>query len=246
MDRKSRLRPVPGGCSLGSFRITAGTLGCIVHKGGQRFILSNSHVLGGSPVEGADIGDEILQPGKADWGTVENDTIARLHEFVPLQMSGDSGCSVAKAIINICNFIAALFGRKTRLAAVTDGVNLVDCAIAKPLEDADVTDEILEVGTITGEAEPEVGMAVKKSGRTTGLTQGVIQQVGVAANINMGEGKIAVFTDQFAMGAMSQGGDSGSAILTEDNKMVGLLFAGSEMVTLANRYSNVKAELTLD
>jgi V8-like Glu-specific endopeptidase len=57
---------------------------------------------------------------------------------------------------------------------------------------------------------------------------------------------MALFTDQCAIGAMSQPGDSGSIVLSEDNKCVGLLFAGSETVTMANRYSNVKVKLGLD
>ncbi|GAH76994.1 unnamed protein product [marine sediment metagenome] len=70
--------------------------------------------------------------------------------------------------------------------------------------------------------------------------------MGVTANVQVGEGKIAMFTDQFAMGAMSEPGDSGSVILTEDNKPTGLLFAGSDMLTLANRWTNVKKKLGLD
>jgi len=70
--------------------------------------------------------------------------------------------------------------------------------------------------------------------------------VGVTANVNVGKGRMALFTDQCAMGAMSQPGDSGSIILSEDNKCVGLLFAGSDTITIANKYSNVKAKLGLD
>ena len=38
---------------------------------------------------------------------------------------------------------------------------------------------------------------------------------------------------------MSAGGDSGSAVLTDDNYLVGLLFAGSDKVTICNRIENV-------
>lgn len=35
-------------------------------------------------------------------------------------------------------------------------------------------------------------------------------------------------------GAMSQGGDSGSAVLNMDKQVVGLLFAGSDTTTIMN------------
>ena len=244
-DRTKRWRPAPGGVSIGHYQVTAGTLGCLVYKNGEPLILSNNHVL--ANVNEAQIGDPILQPGAYDGGTVEEDELAKLYNFVEIKILGPSPCSVAKAIVNIGNFLARLLGRETRLIAFAglEG-NLVDCAIAKPNKDGDVDNTILEVDGISGELEPEVGMRVKKSGRTSGLTHGQVKQVGVTANVNVGKGRMALFTDQCAMGAMSQPGDSGSIILSEDNKCVGLLFAGSDIITIANKYSNVKAKLGLD
>jgi hypothetical protein len=46
-------------------------------------------------------------------------------------------------------------------------------------------------------------------------------------------------------GAMCAGGDSGSAVLTEDNQLLGLLFAGSENSTIINRIENVFELLNL-
>jgi hypothetical protein len=51
-------------------------------------------------------------------------------------------------------------------------LNKVDAAIARPLNDQDVRNDILEIGTIKGLVSGELGMAIKKSGRTTGLTTG--------------------------------------------------------------------------
>ncbi len=86
-------------------------------------------------------------------------------------------------------------------------------------------------------------MAVKKSGRTTGFTTGTIQQVDVSANVQYGAGKIALFTDQLMAGAMSQGGDSGSAVMDDNNRLTGLLFAGSDSTTIINRIENVFSTL---
>jgi len=119
----------------------------------------------------------------------------------------------------------------------------VDAAIARPLNPEDVSDEILQIGTLQGAAEGTLGMAIKKSGRTTQFTTGTIEQVDVSVNVQYGEGKIAMFTDQLMAGAMSQGGDSGSAVLNENNALVGLLFAGSDTTTVINRIQHVFSAL---
>lgn len=46
-------------------------------------------------------------------------------------------------------------------------------------------------------------------------------------------------------GGMSQGGDSGSAMLDENNNLVGLLFAGGPSTTILNRIQHVFRELNI-
>ena len=239
-----RLRPAPGGVSIGHRDITAGTLGCLVRKDGQKFILSNNHVLANS--NQAEKGDPILQPGPYDGGTYPADHIADLADFVPINIIGlPSDCPIATGTASLLNILAKLLGSQVRLLATNQQApeNLVDAAIARPLNPEDVTEEILQVGTIQGTATGELGMAIKKSGRTTGLTTGVIEQVDVSVNVQYGQGQIAMFTDQLMAGAMSQGGDSGSAVLDDNNRLVGLLFAGSDTTTVINRIENVLSAL---
>jgi hypothetical protein len=237
-------RPAPGGVSIGHRDITAGTLGCLVKKAGHTVILSNNHVLANS--NAAEIGDPILQPGPHDGGSFPDDHIADLEQFIPINITGmPSDCPVATGIANFLNSIARLFGSSVQLQAIDHQAaeNLVDAAIARPLNPDDVKNEIIEIGTIQGTVEAALGMAIKKSGRTTGFTTGEIQQVDVTANVQYGQGQIAQFTDQLMAGAMSQGGDSGSAILDDNNNLVGLLFAGSDTSTIMNRIQNVFSEL---
>ena len=239
-----RIRPAPGGVSIGHRDITAGTLGCLVKKNGQKFILSNNHVLANS--NQAEIGDPILQPGPYDGGSYPDDHIADLAEFVPVNLIGiPSDCPIATGTAGFLNSIARLLGSNVILQAINQQAidNLVDAAIARPLNPDEVSDEILQIGTIQGAAEGELGMAIKKSGRTTQFTTGEIEQVDVTANVQYGEGKIARFTDQLMAGAMSQGGDSGSAVLDNNNRLVGLLFAGSDTTTVINRIQNVFSSL---
>jgi len=239
-SRTDRHRPAPGGVSIGHRDITAGTLGCLVKKGGQIMILSNNHVLANS--NDANIGDAVLQPGPHDGGRDPDDRIATLADFVPISLiEAPSECNIANTAAGVLNRLAELMGSNVRMRAINIQVsdNLVDAAIARPINEQDVSAEILEIGMIQGSASGELGMAIKKSGRTTALTTGTIEQVDVTVNVQYGAGRIARFTDQLMAGAMSQGGDSGSAVLDEQNRLVGLLFAGSDNSTIINRIENV-------
>jgi hypothetical protein len=246
--RTDRHRPAPGGVSIGHRNITAGTLGCLVKKNGETLILSNNHVMANS--NDAQPGDAILQPGPHDGGTYPDDQIAELHDFVPVSLTEPqlpTECPIANQVASFLNSVAKAVGSDARLQAVTIRAedNLVDAAVARPLKVEDVSDEILEVGALAGVAQGELGIAIKKSGRTTGFTTGEIMQVDVTVNVQYGTGRIARFTDQLMAGAMSQGGDSGSAVLDNDNNLVGLLFAGSDTTTIINRIENVFSALGL-
>lgn len=245
-DPTGRFRPAPGGVSIGHASITAGTLGCVVQKNGKRYILSNNHVLASS--NEASVGDPVLQPGPADGGRNPDDMIARLSEWIPIEFDdgeGGSPCAIGNAVAEILNATAATVGSRTRLRTVRPATapvaagNLVDCAIAEPLDDADLNNEILQIGTPAGIAEGMLGMSIKKSGRTTGLTTDAIQQIDVTVQVSYGARRSATFVDQLLAGPMSQGGDSGSAVLNDANDIVGLLFAGSINTTIINRIRNV-------
>jgi len=242
----TKRRPALGGDSIGHFAITAGTLGCLVRKNGEFMILSNNHVMANS--NEAMIDDAILQPGAYDRGTME-DKIAVLKEWIPVNFieNGlpDTGCSIAKSSAFILNVLAFLTGSKSRVQAYSleAATNLIDAALAKPLNDDDVKNEINGIGIISGTKEVTLGMKVHKMGRTTGYTKGVVDQIDVTTQVSYGTNKTGVFTDQIIITTdesvpFSQPGDSGSAVLSGTD-LVGLLFAGSDTVTIINRISNV-------
>jgi len=232
--RTSRWRPAPGGVSIGHIDVTAGTLGCLVTRDGELFILSNNHVLANS--NASHQGDAIIQPGRYDGGTL-NDQIATLEDFIPINFGASPPtCSIATGLESFLNWLARLLGSSHRVMAFREVPerNRVDAAIARPLSDDLVEKSILEVGVPKGIREASLGTMVRKSGRTTGFTTGRIIQIDVTSRISYGEGRVAVFEDQLMAGAMSQGGDSGSAVLDEEDYVVGLLFAGSHVTTLIN------------
>ena len=223
-DPRQKMRPARPGVSIGHYQITAGTFGCLVQRNGQVYILSNNHVLANS--NDAQLGDAILQPGPHDGGT-SADQIGTLEQFIPIGFIGSpgGGCSPFA-------FLFRLFGLSKPLIN-EPGNNTVDCAIAKPLS-ADLVDpDILNIGIPTGVDTATLGTPVQKSGRTTGLTTDQITQIDVTVSVDYG-GKIATFKNQLMAGAMSQGGDSGSAVLDMNKQVVGLLFAGSTTTTIMN------------
>jgi hypothetical protein len=236
-----KFRPAPGGVSIGHKNITAGTFGCLVKKNDKLYILSNNHVLANS--NAANIGDEILQPGPHDGGQLTSDQIAKLSEFVPIQFaeSGADPCGLASGVAGFLNGLAGMVGSKTRLSQTRINAveNLVDCAIAEPLNPSEVKNEILGIGAINGTTEASLGMALQKSGRTTGHTEDSVQQIDVSVTVSYGSSGNATFVNQIMAGPMSQGGDSGSAVLNDQKQLVGLLYAGSDTTTIINRIQDV-------
>ncbi|MDC6169364.1 hypothetical protein [Paucibacter sp. XJ19-41] len=229
-QHRMRLRPAPGGISVGHVRITAGTLGCLSRgrsapRNSRLMVLSNNHVLANSNV--ASLGDPILQAGPADGGRMPADQIAVLERFVPINFAG--------------------------------GNNLVDCATGWAWPDR-VRPELMyisggviryfRVGGVPVAAVP--GLNVGKTGRTTQLTSGRVTAIGVTVNVNYGGGRVARFVNQMAVragaGDFSQGGDSGSLIWTWDSRRapVGLLFAGGGGTTFANRIGDVLNALDIN
>ena len=226
-------RPIPLGISGGNINdisklyCCGGTLGALVQDtNNAQYILSNNHVL--AKTNKGIIGDDIIQPGLIDQNPVcykdYADAVADLSKFVPI-----------------------LFKR--------GATNRVDAAIAKIRDGAvDSSGSILNIGeTSNSTVLPTLGMPVKKSGRTTGLTSGTITATNVTVNVTYNKScgigsQTAKFINQVMIGpgGFSGGGDSGSLIVEDCSpypRAVGLLFAGSDAVTVANPITNVLALL---
>lgn len=250
--RTDKWRPAPGGVSIGHYQITAGTLGTIVKdkSTGANLILSNNHVLANS--NEASIGDLILQPGPYDGGKLSEDAIASLLRFVPIDFGEDDGtCPLAETYARFGNFIARVAGSGHRVISKkvnAQAVNLVDAAVALPLDKGYVEDRIIDVGVVTGWVDPILGMDVTKSGRTTETTHGKINLINATINVGYGGSKVATFENQLVSGYMSKGGDSGSLLVTRygETKAVGLLFAGSDQSTIFNPIQAVVQSLGIE
>lgn len=225
-----RIRPAPGGVSVGHFAITAGTIGCLsvgrtAPRNSRLLALSNNHVFANT--NAGVFGDSILQPGPYDGGTSPADRIATLERFVPINFAAGA-----------VNFVDCATGWCTPSLVRRE---LVFLSGGQP--------QFFRIGSVP--IAPALGMAVGKSGRTTQLTSGRITGIGATVNVNYGGGRVAQFRDQISIqagsGNFSAGGDSGSSIWTSDSarRPVGLLFAGGGAVTFANRMDRVVAALDI-
>lgn len=202
-----------------------GTLGSLIQSGGRKYVLSNYHVLQADIVDGgngrvAQTGDPVVQPGLIDIGC--------------LASSGQT--------------VANLAGAKS-----LPGSN-VDAAIAEIVPGMVSPDgAILNIGTLSASTVgAAVNQTVKKMGRTTSLTRSTVSGLNASVSITY-ENECAggtSFTKTFSgqiliankVSRFLAGGDSGSLLvedITTKPRAVGLLFAGSTSIAIANPINEV-------
>lgn len=202
-----------------------GTLGSLIQVSGQKRILSNYHVFEADIVSGgnnrvAQTGDPIIQPGLID-----------------------VSCNAANA-----QDVATLV--KTS-SLPNSNVDASSATIISGM--VDPYGSILGIGTISSSTVAAyVNQPVKKSGRTTGLTRSKVS--GLNATVSVGyENECAggsaftkTFTGQILITNRASkflaGGDSGSLMvedITTNPRAVGLLFAGSSSLAVANPINEV-------
>ena len=157
----------------------------------------------------------MIQPGRADGGTTPADKIATLADWKPLDFTGAA---------NDIDAALALVGDTTQ---------------------TDVEPDIVDIGRPQTTTKPvAMYQSVRKHGRTTGHTVGVVMDVSADLWVVYGAQR-AWFEDQIAiMGVgnalFSQPGDSGSLIVDAVTlEPVALLFAGGNNLTFANPIDTV-------
>lgn len=218
MQIQAQRQPIPGGAEIQPRGTSSvGTLGGFVRSAnglsGTVFALSNNHVLANT--NRLPIGTEISQPVSKSITNV----FARLTNFEPIQLSSPLTPFPAR--------------------------NRIDAAIAQV---SDLT--LVRTGTMSGIPNyvpslkaPSPGMSVTKSGRTTGVTEGIISATrvnGVRVNYGTPGGPLIGTFDGCIQvvgnggSPFSQGGDSGSFILEKaSGRPVAMLFAGDYLTTTA-------------
>ncbi len=197
-----------------------GTLGSLVQIGSTQYILSNYHVFESDIVSGG------------------NSTTAQTGD--PIIQPGliDVNCSASGA-----QTVATLV-KKSSLPK-----NNVDCSIGKVVSGMVSSDgAILEIGTISrATVGASINQAVKKSGRTTGLTHSSVSGLNATISVTYdnecagGTAFTKTFTGQIVIAnrgsSFLNSGDSGSLMVEDvatNPRAVGLLFAGSSTDAIAN------------
>jgi hypothetical protein len=202
-----------------------GTLGSLVRIGSTQYILSNYHVFEADIVSGGN--GRIAQTGD------------------PIIQPGliDVNCSSANAQP------VGTLSKRSSLPSSN-----VDCSIAQVVSGMVRTDgSILEIGTISSSTvSAALNQAVKKSGRTTGLTRSSVSGLNATISVTYenecagGTAFTKTFTGQIVItnrgSKFLNSGDSGSLMVEDvatNPRAVGLLFAGSNSSAIANPIGQV-------
>jgi len=245
-----------------------GTLGALIqNSSGTQYILSNNHVLARSDQAAA--GETIVQPGLIEDNCIPYGTsgakvapVGVLTAFLPLSSSDiNADAAIAQVNSNAVNSSGAI----EELGLPQAGI----LAAAPPGTSCTIPSSVSGVSCTPGKGEsPVIGMAVAKSGRTTGLTCANIAPIqginAIAATVQVNyykdcaetipvpgaspktyQNQIIITGNQF-----SDAGDSGSLVVdTANGEPVGLFFAGNvdpqtgNSIGVANPVSTVLSEL---
>jgi hypothetical protein len=124
----------------------------------------------------------------------------------------------------------------------------VDAAIADIVDGVKIKPNIVEIGDVAGTNVAVLGEDVRKRGRTTRLTYGIVAAVDVIGVTEAGsptEQQIRI--EPTTSPRFSNKGDSGSVVVNEANEVIGLLWGGAEDGTysVANLIQNVMSELDI-
>ncbi|MGH8948601.1 MAG: hypothetical protein ACRDXF_07050 [Acidimicrobiia bacterium] len=111
----------------------------------------------------------------------------------------------------------------------------VDCAVAE-VTMRSIECDIVDIGKVSGKTNvPSLGQTVRKRGRTTGLTFGIVDTVDLTIVVNYGPdvgdvtltNQIGVRPDTTQSPKFSDSGDSGSVLVNDAGDVVGLHCAGN-------------------
>ena len=129
----------------------------------------------------------------------------------------------------------------------------VDGAVAR-VTNRNYKCHITEIGAVRGKATASVGQAVRKRGRTTGLTYGTVDSIDLTVSIEYDDGdhilrnQIGIDVDESQSTEFGNSGDSGSVVVDNNGKVIGLYFAGTSdgSFGVANPIDDVLDELNVD
>lgn len=229
--RRRRQRPLIAGISAAHRAVTAGTISCFCQS------------------------TRPDDPDGAVYVLSNNHVFADVNQAAPgdalLQPGPADGGVTTDHFADLHRFV------RIRLGGLQP--NGVDAAIGRLRAGVQFRRRICSVGFLTVTAQAVEDMIVRKHGRTTGLTRGIVTDESYDALVGMDHSNpnvVALFENQMRIeviapfAAFGLGGDSGSLIVTgAGRRAVGLYFAGPEsgFYGIANHIQDVQngLEITL-
>ncbi len=205
-QRQQRQRPFVAGISIGHFNITAGTLGYFCRSTRDGDDPETTYLLSNNHV--------FADTNRG----VEGDELDQ-----PGRLDGGTA---ADKVAELSRFHPIQLGGPA---------NAVDAAIAAVSNEGNFTTEICSIGAVSGVADPQDDLFVRKHGRTTGYTEGQIDDISFDVTIQMDHNdpsQWALFTNQIRIArtsshpAFALPGDSGALVVERDSQQaIGLFFA---------------------
>ncbi len=236
-----KVRPALPGYSIGHHDITAGTFGCLVRDlraccecgcaGGFCHCGGHGHGHGHCGGHHQD-GDYLILSNNH---VLANSNAGSLGDAILQPGAFDGGLFPSDEVARLERFERITFGAA--------GYNLVDCAVARPTSSRNVTASIIGLVMPRGISQALVGMSVVKVGRTTQVTNGRVLSTNGTVAVSYGAPGVAIYRHQIITTGMSAGGDSGSLLMDRDLNAVGLLYAGSAVITIHNHIADVETAL---
>lgn len=209
--RVSAVRPLVGGVSVSAYVAGQGWAGTLGMVTYDNKLLTNTHVIALDLSNNfLTAGTPVIQQGSYDGGTLTN-RVGGLEKYIPI-----------------------VFGRTRNYADAA--IATIDSGITATMgTQFNESDNYQITGTTTVAALDYV----RKSGRTSGVTESLVYMTNASVTVNYGGGKSAYFADQIViLQPFSEAGDSGSAV-DKGGKFVGLVFAGSDFYSIVCKASHI-------
>ncbi len=211
-------RPAQPGFDIGNKLGGSGTLTCVaLDAEGRRLGLSCAHVIApnGATDPGAPSGSIVLCPSLTNAETLDVLAQAPIGTLVAIRTPGFDESDVST------NLDAAVF--------LADDPKSLNAAVADVgVKPQGINDNV------------KVGLHVHKVGAVSETTHGVVQAVGLVVKVPYGD-DVATFAEQIGISSFTQPGDSGSLVLDENERAVGMHFASADGMSICTPIRRVLA-----
>jgi hypothetical protein len=244
--RKTLVSPLNPGSSIGHIQGFPGTIGCIARsrRGSEDWlgVTSAAHVL--SITNTAERDDTIIAPGHPDGPKNSANRCGSLARFIYLTHYSEK---LTGANLLCCADVALVRIDQGYEGERPDVTWVIDPQTEQPMRVQGIIgkDEIFDY----------TGKTVYKVGRTTDLTEGILDLVRLQRQaIQLPDGRLYLYTDVMTVEktgpqAFSEPGDSGALVYMADGRAIGFVIGGTEQTSFVSPIDvclkEIEAEIVL-